>query len=46
MELGWHYGTLSPLGSSPDTAHLSFSILEPLLIVVFIHQQAPTGTLG
>lgn len=47
MELGTFWPRiLTPLGFSPDMAPLSFSILEPLFIVVLIHQQAPIGTLG
>lgn len=36
----------SPLGFSPDSASLAFSVLKPLLIVVFIYEQAPMGALG
>lgn len=47
MELGTFWSrTLIPLGFLPDMAPLSFSILESLLIVVLIHQQAPNCTLG
>lgn len=38
--------TSSPLGFSPDSASLAFSILKTLLIVVLIHKQVPSGTLS
>lgn len=36
----------SPLGFSPGSASVAFSILKALLIVVLAHQQAPAGALG
>lgn len=38
--------TSSPLGFSPYSASLAFSVLKPLLTVVFIDEQAPTSALG
>lgn len=36
----------SPLGFSPGSASVAFSIPPPLLVVVLVYQQAPAGALG
>ena len=36
----------SPLGFSPGSASVAFSILKPLLVVVLVYQQVPAGALG
>lgn len=37
---------LHPLGCSPDSASLAFSVQKALLSVVLVHQQAPARALG
>lgn len=51
MGLGPRFGALPvrdfiPLGCSPDPASLALSVLQALLGVVLVHQQAPARALG